>query len=59
MVWEEEDASRLGEELGGRGLWMALGVNVAYESPVSPLGMLAFHGPDSGYLCLVNPEAKW
>jgi len=29
------------------------------ESPVSPLGMLVFHGPDAGYLCLLNPEAKW
>ena len=58
MVWEEEDASRLGEELGGRGCGWPW-VNVTCESPVSPLGMLAFHCPDSGYLCLLNLEAKW
>ena len=58
MVREEDDASHPGEELGGRGggwPW----VKVTCESPVSPLGMLVFHGPDSGYLCLLNPEAKW
>lgn len=57
-MWEEEDASHPGEELAGRGRGWSW-VKVLGESPVSPLGMLVFHGPDSGFLCLLNPEAKW
>ena len=58
VVWEEEDASHPGEELGGRGRGWSW-VKITCESPVSPLAMLVFHGPDSGFLCLLNPEAKW